>query len=122
MYSVSRKNIEKIDAPSMSPTTFPPASERLRKRRSGMSGACARRSVATNPARSTADPTNMAMVRGDVHEWSTVCTNAYTSSERPPVTSVAPRRSNARFPCSTRLSRRMRGASAIAAMPTGTLM
>ena len=56
MYSVSRKNCEKIAAPEKSAAAFEPESVRSLKIRNGSSGAGERSSTTMNAAMSAADP------------------------------------------------------------------
>ena len=62
MYSVSRKNCEKIAAPMSSPLTFEPVSVRSRKIRIGSSGAFDRISITTKATMSTTEPASRLTV------------------------------------------------------------
>ena len=74
MYSERKKNIEKIDAPSMRPATLAPATVGRRNRRSGRSGFAWRCSITTNATSSAAAAAKVPSVRALVQPLSPVPT------------------------------------------------
>ena len=75
MYSDSRKNIEKMAAPSSNPTMLAPVSDLSRKIENGRSGAFARSSTAMKPASSTAAPASAPSTLVDVQLYVSVVTS-----------------------------------------------
>ena len=116
-----KKNIENSDMPISSPTMLAPRRVRFRKIENGISGSRWRRSIATNAISSTTAAARQTIVRVAPQPTLTASTTAYTSSASPPVTATAPGMSKELPASSRRLSRRIRGANAAAAIPIGTL-
>src|SRR5260370_40185945 len=121
MYRDRKTNIGKITAPSSSPAMFATVTMRLRKNVRGRSGAPDRDSISRNPAISTAAVASRPIVVADVQPWLVAVTTAYTSTDNPPVTVIAPATSKRRWPSPARLSGSSGRAAATIPAPTGTL-
>src|SRR5690349_2102246 len=119
MYSVSIRKSENVAVPRMKPATFAPVTVLMRRMPSLISGSEWRRSQTTKPTRSATDAAKHEIVAVASQPSSPARVIAYTNSDRPEVTSTAPRASND-FTDASRLSRRSTGARKKAVTPIGT--
>ncbi len=109
MYSVSRKNIPKIEVPRPKPIRLAPVIVRRLKNESGTSGACERSSSRMNVAIRTAEAVSTPIVCVDVQPTRLACVRPKTSRIRLDVTVTAPQTSKWRAMPSALLSRTKRG-------------
>src|SRR6266852_4171358 len=101
MYSELKKNIAKSPDATKNITTFAALSERTRKIDKRTSGAFARSSIKTKPARSATATRNVMIVCAEPQPFCSVWTIAYTSAISPPVTVTAPGMSKLRCAASS---------------------
>src|SRR6516162_396342 len=115
-----KKNIENRLMPTSRPTTLAPRRVRRRKIENGINGQRSRSSITTKAASSSTAAASSSTVEAEPQPALTASTSAYTSSDSPAVTVIAPGKSNDRCASSILLSTSKRGASAAALTPIGT--